>query len=172
MAQSPGEKKLGHSVVRWSLMYPSLEGLARIREHSKLVGGLEMFGTMEFLWILSDFPWKVGNGMSSSQLTKSIIFQRGRAQPPTSKNDISKLVQAPFLVLTWLILTPKSPQFLTPCTRSKPLRMYLPSDTMRAPIWWIVPPRAAGPADAAVAVVAELPDVSASPRSLDLTIGR
>ena len=31
-----------------------------------------------------DFPETVGNGMSSSQLTKSIIFQRGRAQPPTS----------------------------------------------------------------------------------------
>jgi hypothetical protein len=31
---------------------------------------------------LNDFPETVGNGISS-QLTKSIIFQRGRAQPPT-----------------------------------------------------------------------------------------
>ena len=35
------------------------------------------FGTMEFY----DFPIQLG--MSSSQLTNSIIFQRGRAQPPT-----------------------------------------------------------------------------------------
>ena len=35
------------------------------------------FGTMEFY----DFPIQLG--MSSSQLTSSIIFQRGRAQPPT-----------------------------------------------------------------------------------------
>ena len=37
------------------------------------------FGTME----LYDFPETVGNGMSSSQWTKSIIFQRGRVHPPT-----------------------------------------------------------------------------------------
>ena len=40
--------------------------------HPILVGGLEHF---LFFHIL---------GMSSFQLTKSIIFQRGRAQPPTS----------------------------------------------------------------------------------------
>jgi len=37
------------------------------------------FGTMEF----DDFPNIVG--ISSSQLTKEDIFQRGRAQPPTRK---------------------------------------------------------------------------------------
>ena len=42
--------------------------------HLFLVGVLEH----EFY----DFP--IILGMSSSQLTKSIIFQRGRAQPPTS----------------------------------------------------------------------------------------
>jgi hypothetical protein len=45
----------------------------------KLIGGDWNHG------ILNDFPWRVGNGMSSSQLTftHSIIFQRGRLKPPT-----------------------------------------------------------------------------------------
>jgi hypothetical protein len=42
------------------------------QEHNWLVGGLE-----------HEFYGSIQLGMSSSQLTKSIIFQRGRAQPPT-----------------------------------------------------------------------------------------
>ena len=41
---------------------------------SSLVGGLEHL-----------FYFSIQLGMSSSQLTNSIIFQRGRAQPPTSQ---------------------------------------------------------------------------------------
>ena len=44
--------------------------------HGILVGGDWNHG-MDY-----DFPETVGNG-KSSQLTKSIIFQRGRLQPPT-----------------------------------------------------------------------------------------
>ena len=42
---------------------------------------LVVTGTMEFY----DFPY-IGNGMSSSQLTKSIIFQRGRYTTNQSSN--------------------------------------------------------------------------------------
>ena len=47
-----------------------------------LVGGLE-----------HDFLFSHILGSSSSQLTKSIIFQRGRAQPPTSnEKPLSKIL--------------------------------------------------------------------------------
>jgi len=52
----------------------------QIRTTQNLVGGLEDFLLFHIL------------GMSSSQLTNSIIFQRGRLKPPTS-NDIKNHYQ-------------------------------------------------------------------------------
>ena len=46
------------------------------RDEHLLVGGLEHGLNMAFILHIL--------GMSSSQLTNSMIFQRGRAQPPTS----------------------------------------------------------------------------------------
>ena len=49
----------------------------RLNPHVLLLGGDWNHG------ILNDFPETVGNG-KSSQLTKSIIFQKGRLKPPSS----------------------------------------------------------------------------------------
>ena len=38
------------------------------------------------------FPWNIGNGMSSSQLTNKQIFQRGGEKPPTSWNSDSMVI--------------------------------------------------------------------------------
>ena len=50
-------------------------------------------------WLDYDFPfsWEWNVIIPTDEVHH---FSEGRAQPPTSKNDISKLVQAPFLVLT------------------------------------------------------------------------
>jgi hypothetical protein len=53
----------GNSFFQWSLLQNAM-GL--------LLGGDWNHG------ILNDVPFRKGNGMSSSQLTKSIMFQRGR----------------------------------------------------------------------------------------------
>ena len=58
-------------------LFPRSKKNTPVQRNPCLVGGLEPWNFMTF--------HSVGNiGMSSSQLTNSIIVQRGRAQPPTS----------------------------------------------------------------------------------------
>ena len=57
------------------------DGLVIFSDHGHWVTG--WFGAMDFY----DFPWKVGNG--TSQLTKSIIFQRGRKQDEALEPECS-----------------------------------------------------------------------------------